>query len=495
MPTAVVTVNGEHSYLEFVEMEGGKAVRLLLLSALILSWNKGTLSQIDNSTACLSHPTGEVAFRVQGVPGPQGPHGQTGRSGSPGPMGPKGDAGLQGKIGAKGDVGAVGAKGQKGEEGQKGRQGNRGQQGVPGPPGAQGTQGRPGERGLPGREGEIGPAGSQGPVGPRGRQGVMGPPGARGLQGPPGVQGPQGRQGEPGNTTIPIEELNWMMTMLQRNVSALHSNLLSDPCTRGMYPAIPASSCKEIHLCRPHRSSGYYWIITPCGPREVYCLLNTTRCGSVGGGWMRVGQIDMTNPLDACPSPLRTVTTPKRMCAKQGGAGCSSVPFNTHGVPYTEVCGQAIGYQFYSTDAFAYRTNPTINSAYLDGISITYGMPRQHLWSYAMGIAQSRWDRIDACPCASSRGVQPPSFVQGHYYCESAGVGGFDSHWYTNDPLWDGEGCPVGNNNTCCDPPNLPWFHRRIATSTTDDLEVRWCRDEEADNEDIGVELLELYTY
>ena len=494
MPTAVVTVNGEHSYLEFVEMEGGKAVRLLLLSALILSWNKGTLSQIDNSTACLSHPTGEVAFRVQGVPGPQGPHGQTGRSGSPGPMGPKGDAGLQGRIGAKGDVGAVGAKGQKGEEGQKGRQGNRGQQGVPGPPGAQGTQGRPGERGLPGREGEIGPAGSQGPVGPRGRQGVMGPPGARGLQGPPGVQGPQGRQGEPGNTTIPIEEFNWMMTMLQRDVSALHSNLLSDPCTRGMYPAIPASSCKEIHLCRPHRSSGYYWIITPGGPHEVYCLLNTTRCGTVGGGWMRVGQINMTNPLDACPSPLRTITTPKRMCAKQGGAGCSSVPFNTHDVPYTEVCGQAIGYQFYSTDAFAHHhSNPTINSAYLDGISITYGMPRQHLWSYAIGIAKSRWDSIDACPCASSRGLQPPSFVQSHYYCESAGVGGVDRQWYTNDPSWDGVGCPAGN--TCCDPPNLPWFHRRIATSTTDDLEVRWCRDEAADNEDIGVELLELYTY
>ena len=468
-------------------------MRLLLISALIFCCNKGTLSEVNNSTACFSHPTGEVAFRVQGVPGPQGPVGPVGRRGSPGLMGPKGDAGLHGRMGAKGDVGAAGAKGQKGEEGQKGRHGNRGQQGEPGPPGVQGTQGQNGERGLPGREGEIGPAGPQGSVGPRGSQGVMGPPGARGLQGPPGVQGPQGRHGKPGNTTIPIEELNWMMTMLQRNVSALHSNLLRDPCTRGMYPAIPASSCKEIHLCRANRSSGYYWIITPSGPREVYCLLNTTRCGSVGGGWMRVGQIDMTNPLGACPSPLRTVTTPKRMCAKQGGAGCSSVLFNTHGVPYTEVCGQAIGYQFHSPDAFAYRSNPNINSAYLDGISITYGIPRQHLWSYAVGIAQSQWDRSDACPCAPSRGMQPPSFVQSHYYCESAGVGGATGQWYTNDTLWDGEGCPVGN--TCCDPPNLPWFHRRIATSTTDDLEVRWCRDEAADNEDIGVELLELYTY
>ena len=396
-------------------------MRLLLISALIFCWNKGTLSEVNNSTECLSHPTGEVAFRVQGVPGPQGPVGEKGATGGPGLMGPKGDAGQQGRMGAKGDVGVVGAKGQKGEEGQK------------------------------------------------------------------------GGQGEPGDTKLTTAEFNRVVNTLQRDVSALHSNLLRDPCTRGMYPAIPASSCKEIHLCRANRSSGYYWIITPSGPREVYCLLNTTRCGSVGGGWMRVGQIDMTNPLDACPSPLRTVTTPKRMCAKHGGAGCSSVLFNTHGVSYTEVCGQAIGYQFHSTDAFAYRSNPNINSAYLDGISITYGMPRRHLWSYAIGIAQSQWEHVDACPCASSRGVQPPSFVQSHYYCESAGVRGATGQWYTNDPSWDGEGCPVGN--TCCDSPNLPWFHRRIATSTTDNLEVRWCRDEAADNEDIGVELLELYTY
>ena len=209
---------------------------------------------------------------------------------------------------------------------------------------------------------------------------------------------------------------------------------------------------------------------------------------------MRVGQIDMTNPLDACPSPLRTVTTPKRMCAKQGGAGCSSVLFNTHGFPYTEVCGQAIGYQFHSTDAFAqHYATASIDNAYLDGISITYGMPRQHLWSYAMGFTQSQRDYIDVCPCASSPGKQPPSFVQNNYYCKSGNVGQAESQWYTNDTLWDGEGCPV--NNTCCDPPNQPWFHRRITTNTTYDLEARWCRDEAAANEDIGVELLELYTY
>ena len=435
-------------------MEGDKTVKVLLLSAIVLCWSKEALSQIDNSTVCLSHPTGEVAFRVQGIPGPQGLMGEKGPAGATGPKGP------------------------------------RGPKGETGPSGAPGILGPQGDRGLPGPEGVIGPEGPSGPSGPRGRQGVMGPPGARGLQGPPGVPGSPGHRGESEN----MDELIRAMTMLQRNVSALHTNLLSDPCTRGMYPAIPASSCKEIHLCSPHRSSGYYWINSLCGPQKVYCLMNTALCSTVGGGWMRVGQINMTNPLETCPSPLHTVTSPKRICAKRGGAGCSSVLFATHGVPYTQICGQAIGYQFYSTDGFAQRySKARINSAYLDGISITYGKPRQHLWSYAIGLAQSHLDRIDACPCASSLGAQPPSFVKNHYYCESGNVGHAGSQWYTNDPLWDGEGCPT--NNTCCDPPNLPWFHRTIATSTTDDIEVRWCKDEPDTNEDIGVELIELYTY
>ena len=307
------------------------------------------------------------------------------------------------------------------------------------------------------------------------------------------MQGPRGRQGEPGDTELTADEFRRVTNTIQNNVSTLLHDILSDPCTRGKYAAIPASSCKEIHLCSPLRPSGHYWVNTPFGPQKVYCLMNTTRCGSETGGWMRVGKVDMSNPGAQCPSPLRTVTSPKRLCARQGGGGCSSVLFTTHGTPYTQVCGQAIGYQFYTTDAFhQYYSNDSINNPYLDGLSITYGTPRHHLWSYAIGHAQSQSPKPGTCPCApTSRGTLPPSFVQDHYYCESGHEDGSKPKWYTGDPLWDGEGCPAGN--TCCDPPNLPWFHRRINTSVTDDIEVRWCRDEPADNEDVGVELLELY--
>ena len=204
----------------------------------------------------------------------------------------------------------------------------------------------------------------------------------------------------------------------------------------------------------------------------------------------------MTDPLETCPSPLHTITFPERMCIqRQRGAGCSSVHFPTHYVPYTHICGQVIGYQFWSTDAFAYRPpSPKINSVYLDGISITYGEPRQHLWSYAVGRGQTVWYSSGSCPCVPGRGTQPPSFVNDDYYCNSGSVVTPISQWYVDDTVWgDDEGC--SSNSTCCNDPNMPWFHRNITKSTTDDLEVRLCRDESAFNEDVGVELIELYTY
>ena len=132
----------------------------------------------------------------------------------------------------------------------------------------------------------------------------------------------------------------------------------------------------------------------------------------------------------------------------------------------------------------AYRTPKTINHPYVDGLSITYDSPRRHLWTYAAGHTRSHTLH---CLCQpNNHASQPPSFVGQHFYCD-----GRDNadRWYTDDPLWDRNGCPAGN--TCCDPPNLPWFHRTLNTSSTANIEVRWCQDEGGEN--VGVELLELY--
>ena len=126
-------------------------------------------------------------------------------------------------------------------------------------------------------------------------------------------------------------------------------------------------------------------------------------------------------------------------------------------------------------DAFGSFNGMGINDPYVDGLSITYGnSPRLHLWTYAAGHSESGDSSQANCPCAAYSGSQPPSFVQDHYYCESGNVGGPEDQWYPDDPLWDGEGCPTGN--TCCDPPNLPWFNRVINPPPTAGIELRFCQ-------------------
>ena len=167
-----------------------------------------------------------------------------------------------------------------------------------------------------------------------------------------------------------------------------------------------ASLCKETYNRNPNSSSGYYWRDSS-PPELMYCAMNLTRCGNTTGGWTRVAHINMTSPEGTCPSPLETIYFP-RSCSRAGGAGCSSAYFSTFGVPFTEVCGRAIGYQRWSTDAFGVFGNlgTDINGPYVDGLSITYhyNSSRQHLWTYAVGLSDSDHKTRANCPCAVEKG-------------------------------------------------------------------------------------------
>jgi hypothetical protein len=204
---------------------------------------------------------------------------------------------------------------------------------------------------------------------------------------------------------------------------------------------------------------------------------------------MRVAHIDMTDPDDTCPSPLRTITSPKRMCAKSVSTGCSSVTFSTYSIRYTRVCGRAIGYAYRSPDGFSPKSNG-INGAYVDGLSITHGHPRKHIWTYAVGISED-YNNGNNCPCAAVPGPDPPSFVGNEYHCESGNTGIWEAQWYTNDPLWDGKGCVAGSN--CCSTSGSPWFCRTLPCETTDDIEVRWCCNTPPSDEEIATEQLGIY--
>ena len=80
-------------------------------------------------------------------------------------------------------------------------------------------------------------------------------------------------------------------------------------------------------------------------------------------------------------------------------------------------------YQWNSPDAFAASSSQTIDGPYIDGISITQGSPRQHIWSYVGGLQENAEQSYHnyKCPCSStgSGTASSPSFVGEDYYCDT----------------------------------------------------------------------------
>ena len=275
------------------------------------------------------------------------------------------------------------------------------------------------------------------------------------------------------------------------------------PCPRslGLSSYKPAKSCREIFRCNPSSPSGYYWLKSASMEcREVYCDMNTTHC-NIRGGWTRVAYLNMTEPGASCPTSLRQINTPAKLCGRRTAPGCSSVTYPVDGIRYSKVCGQARGYQYYTTDAFRRVGNDVgINSPYVDGVSMTYGSPRHHLWTFASGLSDddnysegSHANGAFNCPCAKHPGEVPPAFVGLDYFCESGITGRHqdNNRIALDDPLWDGDGC--GPDNSCCAQAGLPWFCRTLPQEVSEDIEVRLCSDQDTLNEEIYVDLLEVY--
>ena len=231
-------------------------------------------------------------------------------------------------------------------------------------------------------------------------------------------------------------------------------------------------------------------------------IINTSgglKCGGTWG-WRRTVYLDMTDPNTNCPSGWNMTGYSKRTCgrATDGYNTCDSVFFPVNGGPYSQVCGRITAYQWGLPDAFYGYTNAgqtTIDSAYVSGVAVMYGSPRQHIWTFANG----QWENFMThqtmnCPCDTSSIISIPPFVGEDYFCEAGYV--FDSRipWFrlhSDDTLWDGRDCH--STSTCCSLHNPPYFTKPLSQTTTDDLELRLCLREIASNENIAVELVELY--
>ena len=97
---------------------------------------------------------------------------------------------------------------------------------------------------------------------------------------------------------------------------------------------------------------------------------------------MKIVSLNMTTAGSTCPPGLKTLQDPQPLCAMNTDSpGCSSTVLEVQGVQYSRVCGKIIGYQQKSPDAFraySHRGQTTIESYYVDGISITHGSPCKH---------------------------------------------------------------------------------------------------------------------
>lgn len=280
-------------------------------------------------------------------------------------------------------------------------------------------------------------------------------------------------------------------------VSVLIVNVVSSSRAQHRVPALVIASSESVPAAGCPGSTE--------GPEVLHQIVGSIisetyipQCGE--GLWNRVAYLNMSDPSQHCPSNWSEFTSlGVRACRRQPSPGvgsCCGVFFSIY-KQFRKVCGRVIGYQFGNTDGFTNplgedRTGIGINGYYLDGVSITHGVPRRHIWSLASGVREIG-PSLYKCPCSNDGPEQVvPPFVGENYFCESGNphppaLSGI----HADDKLWDGKQC--SNEGPCCNNTTLPWFVRELPGPTTDGIEVRICGDEGTDNEGTPVVLMEIY--
>ena len=185
---------------------------------------------------------------------------------------------------------------------------------------------------------------------------------------------------------------------------------------------------------------------------------------------MRIAQLDPQH----CPTGFtNTSFNGTQTCIPQNqSSGCTSVSFNTSGIPYSKVCGRIRGYGTGTVDGFYENgliRGSSVEDNYLDGVSITSS--GTHVWSFVAGGCSR------ACLLQHRLG-----FVGDDFSCESSGC---SSDNVCASSLWDQDDCRVAT----------PFFFKTLSTSTSADVTMSVCRDETRDNEDIALTEAQLYVY
>ncbi len=173
-------------------------------------------------------------------------------------------------------------------------------------------------------------------------------------------------------------------------------------------------------------------------------------CGGPGK-WTRMAYLNMSDTSQQCPSSLNFTATPVRGCDRLLGS-CDSIIFPSNSQSYSHVCGRIVGFQRGTTNAF---NGDSFEGPYLDGVSVTHGGSRQHIWSFVAALhdANSSYITGTVCPCSNANQNWPhsvPSFINNNYFCDSGNhESSIPTRTFAREPIWDGTGCST--TSTCCD--------------------------------------------
>ena len=193
---------------------------------------------------------------------------------------------------------------------------------------------------------------------------------------------------------------------------------------------------------------------------QAYCNMTLT-CGSLTGGWRRVAYLNLSDQENnGCPSGFEYHNS--MSCRRSSSSvGCSPVTYETNGISYSQVCGTVIAQGINTPDGFR---NRKIGQNYVDGISLTYGSPRNHLWSYPV------LHNGNCNDCTNEK----PNFVFSNYFCFSPDC--------SSGMVCSESGCSEN------------WFYRHIEDYIThSNIELRVCRSQSRDDEDIHLIHIEMY--
>ena len=124
------------------------------------------------------------------------------------------------------------------------------------------------------------------------------------------------------------------------------------------------------------------------------------------------------------------------------------------------------------------HNNQSVNQNYVDGVSLTHGTSpnRNHIWTFT-AVIKFGADTDRCTVCDSNK----PFYIGTNFTCTA----GHCTAWpcELNNAIWtDGLSC-FGNET----------FYRQLSESTTDNIEMRVCKDQGRNDEDILISYVEIF--